>query len=731
MQGVDIGGLDATIHLGYPGSTASLAQQAGRAGRGGRDAVALLVAADNPMEQHLMHTPRALLERPLERTIINPANAILLRQHLQAAAHEAPLRIPPDSLAAADASSAAAATTSVPASVAATAAAPPCTLAAPVDAAALDGGPLDGWSDEPEPYLGHWAAWRGAARLALDAGELRLQDGHLHSVGGRTPHTAISLRDLSSKSVRLVVVPPEGNFGPEVDLETMEEGVAQLRVYEGAVYMHAGASYLVLELDLTARVARLQRTDVNYYTEPRDHTRVLILNRSDPLSVFGAPAFRGPMRVSKNVYGHRQIAKVGGRLIEVVDAERTYPPIEYDTRGVWLELPAALRDALHANGESYARGGLHALEHLAIGLSPLCATCEPADLGCQCTRRQGDEHQERLLLFERRRGGVGVADALQGDLSRLLQAAQARLETCECEGGCLGCVHMAGCGEYNEGLDKEAAKAILRWLIQGEVPKPRGEVLKPRGEEGGEEGGGDEDVMIPQAGVEGDTDERAAEAGGPQQQPQLAMGPRSRRRGGLRGASGVRTAEAAPSTFGQARSPSISRSTFGQARSPSISRSTFGQARFGCDERVYVWRLDDDGRVWVRRYGRIAGRADNDAHHVHFDGVGDVKAEVEAIHASCVYRFDEESEPPKPRTIVKQEESSDEPGLERQKDEGLDGGMALASACAAPHLELQVKRDVDDGRQAQGGAVADEPDHDPSTSINHEPDDSFDEDEWE
>ena len=148
---------------------------------------------------------------------------------------------------------------------------------------------------------------------------------------------------------------------------------------------------------------------------------------------------------------------------------------------------------------------------------------------------------------------------------------------------------------------------------------------------------------------------------------------------------------------------------------------------------MYVWRLDDDGRVWVRRYGRIAGRADNDAHHVHFDGVGDVKAEVEAIHASCVYRFDEESEPPKPRTIVKQEESSDEPGLNRQKDGGLDGGMPLASACAAPHLELQVKRDVDDDRQAQGGAVADEPDHvhDPSTSINHDPDDSIDEDEWE
>ena len=49
--GVDVGSLSATLHLGYPGSMASLAQQAGRAGRGGVDALALLIGQDNPLEQ--------------------------------------------------------------------------------------------------------------------------------------------------------------------------------------------------------------------------------------------------------------------------------------------------------------------------------------------------------------------------------------------------------------------------------------------------------------------------------------------------------------------------------------------------------------------------------------------------------------------------------------------------------------------------------------------------------
>ena len=58
-------------------------------------------------------------------------------------------------------------------------------------------------------------------------------------------------------------------------------------------------------------------------------------------------------------------------------------------------------------------------------------------------------------------------------MERLLQAAQVRLDACGCTDGCLSCVHMAGCSEYNEGLNKAAARDILRWLIQGELPAER------------------------------------------------------------------------------------------------------------------------------------------------------------------------------------------------------------------------------------------------------------------
>jgi len=184
--------------------------------------------------------------------------------------------------------------------------------------------------------------------------------------------------------------------------------------------------------------------------------------------VYSATAYCGPMAVTKSVYGYRKLSKHNASLIELCDAERPLPPHSYNTRGLWLDLPVQLRDALGARGHMFARGGLHAIEHAMIALAPLCVTCDPSELGCQCTRRQGDPHAERLLLFERRAGGVGVAEQLVDELGALLLATQQRLEHCACVEGCPSCVHMAGCGEYNEGLDKPAALLILRWLLQGE-----------------------------------------------------------------------------------------------------------------------------------------------------------------------------------------------------------------------------------------------------------------------
>lgn len=90
--GVDIGGLDAVVLLGYPGSLASARQQAGRAGRAGRAALVVYVPEEDPLDYYFLYHPEDLVAGPVERPVLNPRHKELVLRHVLCAAAEMPLR---------------------------------------------------------------------------------------------------------------------------------------------------------------------------------------------------------------------------------------------------------------------------------------------------------------------------------------------------------------------------------------------------------------------------------------------------------------------------------------------------------------------------------------------------------------------------------------------------------------------------------------------------------------
>jgi DEAD/DEAH box helicase domain-containing protein len=90
--GIDVGLLDVAVIAGYPGSTMSFWQQAGRVGRrADREAVVVLVAGDDALDQFHIQHPDAFFGQAMEQAAVDPSNASILLGHLVCAAAERPL----------------------------------------------------------------------------------------------------------------------------------------------------------------------------------------------------------------------------------------------------------------------------------------------------------------------------------------------------------------------------------------------------------------------------------------------------------------------------------------------------------------------------------------------------------------------------------------------------------------------------------------------------------------
>lgn len=57
-------------------------------------------------------------------------------------------------------------------------------------------------------------------------------------------------------------------------LDEIEESKAFFQVYEGAVYMNQGRTYLVTSLDTKEKIALCEFSNVDYYTRTRDYTDI-------------------------------------------------------------------------------------------------------------------------------------------------------------------------------------------------------------------------------------------------------------------------------------------------------------------------------------------------------------------------------------------------------------------------------------------------------------------------
>jgi len=399
--GIDIGSLDAAVLVGYPGTRASMWQQAGRAGRREAASLAVLVAQDDPLDQYLVTHPADLFDKPAEAAVVDPSNPFVLGPHLACAAREQPL------------------------------------------------------SDEELARF-----WPGSdATLAhlLGTGELRRRRDLVHHVGRGSPHRQVDVRSTGGRTFA-IVIEDSGEL-----LGTVDESRAYQQVHPGAIYLHQGEQFEVVELDLAAGVAVVSAVDPDFYTQSRDTTEIDLQEvLEESVTAGGVPMSYGAVHVSNQVVGFARKLVATGEILDVVPL--ALPPQRLETRGVWWAIPQAIVDRA-AITPADLPGAAHAAEHAAIGLLPLVATCDRWDVGGVSTPYHPDTGSAAIFVYDGYAGGAGIAERGFTDADRWLRATLETVRECPCTRGCPSCVQSPKCGNGNEPLDKAGAVALLSAML--------------------------------------------------------------------------------------------------------------------------------------------------------------------------------------------------------------------------------------------------------------------------
>ncbi|MEJ5946722.1 DEAD/DEAH box helicase [Pseudokineococcus basanitobsidens] len=397
--GVDVQGLDAVLLAGWPGTRASLWQQVGRAGRRGTDAVAVLVAREDPMDTYLVTHPEAVVGAGVEEVVLDPENPHVLAPHLAAAAAEAPLR--PEEL-----------------------------------------------GRFGDPTL---------VRALLDAlarrGLLRRRGDGWFWVGEGRPADHVDLRGAGGEPFSVVEV-ATGRVVGDVDAAS-----AHTTVHPGAVHLHRGRTYVVDELDLGSSTALVRREDVDVTTTARDVSDVRLLSERRRRTWGEAAVATGEVEVTSQVVSFLRRRVGDGKVLG--EHPLDLPPRVLRTSAVWLTVPEALLEGAGV-GATAVPGAAHAAEHAAIGLLPLVATSDRWDVGGVSTALHPDTGLPTVVVHDGAPGGAGFA-ARGFDAARTwLTATADAVAACPCRDGCPACVQSPKCGNGNEPLDKDGAVRLLR-----------------------------------------------------------------------------------------------------------------------------------------------------------------------------------------------------------------------------------------------------------------------------
>ena len=315
--GIDIGSLDASILVGYPGTIASTWQQAGRAGRTGEQSVVFFIAENSPIDQYLMAHDGYLFAQSPEQAVVDPDNPHIAIGHLKSAAFELPL------------------------------------------------------SDQQAQAFGEYAL--PMLEMIEEDGDIKHIDDRWYWASSDYPAAQMNLRNICGP----VYTIQDASSGNSV-IGTMDELSALAQLHTHAVYLHGAETYFVESLDFDKKIAFVTKRDLDYYTQSVQVSKITIDEVEDENDWRRCTVGFGDVTVTTTIPMFKKIKfhsrdSLGFEQLEL-------PPQSLETVSLWLVAPDSAVEAVRNDGRVFAEG-LIGIANALVECAPLYVMCDVQDIG--------------------------------------------------------------------------------------------------------------------------------------------------------------------------------------------------------------------------------------------------------------------------------------------------------------------------------------------------------------
>lgn len=419
--GIDLSGLDVVMTVGFPMLKLNLHQQFGRAGRSGMSSLAIFVAGNTPVDEYYIKNSQELTEKNYEDPCVEGIrqNAMALENHLHCGAKEIGIKLQDVS-----------------------------------------------WFCNDETLFQQTLT----EKLQYDS----VNETYISRV--ENPHLSFSIRVIEDEKFAVIDITNQRNF----IIEEIEALRTSFTLYEGAIFLHQGLTYLVKEFNYESKYAKVVRVKVDWTTSQRDFTDVnpieielikCLQNGKD------VPIFFGRFEIIIIVFGYFKINR-RGEILEAIEVKN--PPIKLYSKGLWIDIPQWAIDLIkHKNLNS--AGAIHAAQHAIMNVLPVYISGSvgsdlgDVELSTECkapekefaSRLSNRRRPARLVFYDLKGGHLGTGISLKTFeyIDQILRATYDLITTCDCEWGCPKCVCGSFCKELSQVILKPGSIIIIGVLL--------------------------------------------------------------------------------------------------------------------------------------------------------------------------------------------------------------------------------------------------------------------------